>query len=121
MAATLNPASLQTTFGYAMVNGQRVPVSIDLPWYLYLTKYLFDRVGGYEAPSITDLAVTEYADAGVEETKFELYRLADEFRQSPIAALQVQVETLIAEASEQRDQIAELTKTIQDLKQGTLV
>lgn len=56
MAATLNPASLQTTFGYAMVDGQRVPVSIDLPWYLYLTKYLFERVGGYAAPTNVELA-----------------------------------------------------------------
>ena len=36
------------------------------------------RLGGASAPNNNELSVTEYADAGIEELKFDAYRLRDE-------------------------------------------
>ena len=44
---------------------------------------LFDRVGGTTGESTTDLATSAFEDAGIEETKAALYRLADDLRVAP--------------------------------------
>ena len=44
---------------------------------------LFDRVGGTTGESTTDLAASAFEDAGTEETKAALYRLADDLAVMP--------------------------------------
>jgi hypothetical protein len=101
-------------------------VYIDQAWALYLTKGLFDRVGGYEAPSNTDISkalndALLQASPGVEELKADIYRLQGEAMLWPPAVSPTQesladglMQALIAE-------VAELRKEIDSLKAGTIL
>jgi hypothetical protein len=101
-------------------------VYIDQAWALYLTKGLFDRVGGYEAPSNTDIKqelhdLALQADPGIEELKADAYRLQGEVMLWPPIVPPAQetavdglVQALIAE-------VAELRKEIDSLKAGTIL
>jgi hypothetical protein len=99
-------------------------------WYPFLMG-LQDRSGGATGPSTTDLAASMFEDSGIEETKATLFRLADDVNQLPAYTPDaappelvppsvpfVVFEQILTELQAQRDQIAELTKTIQGLQQG---
>lgn len=58
---------------------------ITKEWFRFFLT-LFNRVGGSVAPSNTDLTESLPEDAGVEETKAWLYRLADELSVVPAPA-----------------------------------
>jgi hypothetical protein len=70
---------------------------------------LYLRVGGAEAPSNADIAVTEYADSGIEESKAELFRLRDEMA------------TAVSMLSEMRARLDSAEREINGLKQGSLL
>jgi len=96
-------------------------VFIDGAWAQYLTMSLVERVGGYEAPSNTDLATALHDDAGIEELKADLYAARGEFQLippgapvAPEALADGLVQALIAE-------LAELRKEIDTLKAGTIL
>lgn len=50
-------------------------------------KTLFDRVGGTTGDATTDLSAAAFEDAGIEETKAGIYRLADDFAIVPPVVL----------------------------------
>jgi hypothetical protein len=96
-------------------------VYIDPAWALYLTKGLFDRVGGHDAPTNLDIAIALHDDAGIEEMRADLYRLQGEaMLWPPVAQATTEspadglVQALIAE-------VAELRKEIDSLKAGTIL
>jgi hypothetical protein len=94
---------------------------ITREWYLFL-QGIFDRVGGASGQSSTDLTQDMPDDAGLEEVKSTLFSTQDAFGQSPLPAeMQATLDALQAELSVQRDQIAELLKTVQDLQQGIII
>lgn len=68
--------------GLATIAGQRVMVEVH-PEYLRWFESLTGRVGGVTGPSTTELAMSQFEDAGIEELKATVYALADEVRSLP--------------------------------------
>lgn len=109
---------------------------ITREWYLFF-QGVFDRIGGATGQSSTDLTQDMPDDAGLEETKALLFTGLDGLSQgtpmaqtlgeainqdTPMAVLpQEALSTLIAELQAQRDLIAELTKMVQAIQQGTMI
>ena len=93
---------------------------------------LFNRVGGASAPTITELDAQQYADAGIEETKSQLFAMAAEvgsmppfmqqMRDEPLPPVYelVSVDALMAEIYELRETVASLQNQIHDLQKGLL-
>jgi hypothetical protein len=105
---------------------------ITRPWYLFL-QGLYIRVGGAlgeDGETTADLAPVQSSDSVA-------YALADSLGQAPsgvssdnaAAGLDVapaqydkpDINQILAELNALRDQVAELTKTVQDLQQGTML
>lgn len=141
---TLTQPRGQIAIGWAVVAGQRVPVICDPEWVRFFST-LVDRAGGTTGVSTTELVESAYEDAGLEEVKIGLYQLRDEFNQMPRAVECVADESQAPQAlfvgfddpltpavqfsmpddpmpqiQALSDQIAELVKEIQSLKQGLL-
>lgn len=68
--------------GVARIGGQTVYVDVH-PEYLRWFDSLVFRLGGTTGSTTTDLAVSSFEDAGIEENKLELFRLSDEAGQVP--------------------------------------
>lgn len=119
----------------------RVPLTdplsgfITREWYLFL-QGVFIRIGGATGASTSDLSASMFEDAGVEETKATLFRATQDSGQVPptLPALPVDDpllpaafpgiaadDPLLATVLALRDQVAELTKEIQGLRQGSLI
>ncbi len=105
MRALTSPQA-RIPLGWAMVNGQKVPVLIDMEWARYLS-VLNERAGGVTGPSTTDASISSFEDAGVEETKSAVYDLWT-------------VLGMAAEINELRARVDELTKFQNDQACGEL-
>jgi hypothetical protein len=90
-------------------------------WSLYFSQ-LFERVGGSDGQSTNELIVDLHDDAGIEEIKFDVYRLRDELNTTPApqgafftpeADPHARIEALEA-------LVMRLASEIDALKQGTL-
>lgn len=110
---------------------------ISREWYLFF-QGVFSRVGGAEGSSTTDLLASMFEDAGSSETNAVLFAAEQSLSQYPalhentvlldgvsqaLAQLPantplITVETLSAELSAMRDQVSELVKEIQSIRQG---
>ena len=81
---------------------------------------LWLRIGGANAPSNTDLAATEYADAGIEEIRAGMFRSTDSLAQS-ISERVGAIESERVELSNLSDlaaRVEELERELNALKQG---
>ena len=103
--STLTPPIASIPIGYINVQGRRLEVQTH-PEFVRYVESLFLRGGGVTGPSTTELAASQFEDAGIEELKSELYKLADVLLSGP------------NEISELRAQVAELQKTIDGMRQG---
>lgn len=90
------------------------------PWLLFFQQ-IYERVGGATGASSTDLNSSLFEDAGSGETNALLFAAEQALSQQPPDALVAVVESLLAEVSAQRDQIAELQKDLDAIRQGTLI
>ena len=103
------------------------------PWLLFFQQ-LYERVGGAIGESTTDLNASLFEDAGMSETNATLFAVEDAANQAPlpvpllpddpllpVAQLFAAFESLAAEVAANRDQIAELTKELDSLKQGAIL
>lgn len=115
---TLTPQPPRVPLG-TTDNGR--PVFITREWLNYLAVQLFDRVGGTDGPSNNELVVSDDDDAGLEELKASVYRLANDAGQTPPAELQQRVEFLETRLAELVSLVSEVSKEINDIKQGTLL
>ena len=94
---------------------------ITREWYKFFEQ-LFVRSGGSIAPTNDDLARDLPEDAGIEETKADLYRLRDEANSqpptggffTPVPAEDGRLQALEAE-------LARLVKEVEALKQGVIL
>lgn len=86
-------------------------------WYRWATDATA-RMGGVEGASTDDLNVSQFEDAGIEEAKAGLYRMADEFGQVPPAAPMAADRPPEPEIESLRAEVAELRKAIEALQQG---
>lgn len=62
----LFPPPQTRTIGFAIVNGQQVPVMVEQAWFRYFAQGLYDRSGGALGVSTSDLAASAFEDAGIE-------------------------------------------------------
>jgi hypothetical protein len=110
----------------------RVPVSdprtglMSREWYLFFHQ-LFQRVGGPTDPSADDAFVNPPSlDASAQAV---LFSMADALALTPATYPQGDTSTVpsalpdavLGELHSLRDQVAELTKQLQDIRQGTLI
>jgi len=88
------------------------------PWFLFFQS-LWQRQGGAIAPDTTDVEGSLFEDAGTSETNAQLYQLRQDLLQEPVVQQLIEQQaTLQTQLEEQRDMIAELLKTVNDLKQS---
>lgn len=92
---------------------------ISREWYLFF-QGVFDRIGGANGPSVFDLSASLFEDAGSSETNAQLFSVEQALNQLPQQAL-TPIDVLQAEMSELREQVAELKKELDAIKQGTLI
>lgn len=101
----------------------RVPLAdprtglISREWYLFF-QGVYNRIGGADGPSTTDVSGSLFEDAGSGETNAMLFTLEDEVKQSP-SYEQYVVEGLTTELNGLRELVAELIKEVEALKQAT--
>lgn len=90
------------------------------PWFLFFQQ-LFERVGGANGASTADNEASALEDGGNSETQQMVFRLQQEVAEAPIPLQQLvqAFEDMSAELSAQRDQISELWKELDSMKQGT--
>lgn len=87
---------------------------ITREWYRWATDAT-KRMGGVEGSSTDDLTLSQFEDAGIEETKQAVYRVADELGQMPVSLPQ-QIEDLTTTVDELQALVATLFQAIQDLQ-----
>lgn len=102
----------------------RIPITADgqlasIEFVRFLSQLIY-RSGGVSAPTIQELDSQQYADAGIEESKAQLYALNDALNALPLPAQSIQVEALSSEVSELRATVAALMHAIDDLKSGAI-
>lgn len=115
----------------------RVPLAdprtglISREWYLFF-QGVYDRIGGADGPSTTDVSGSLFEDAGSGETNAMLFTLEDALEQvPPDAPLPADdqdqapryelymLEALTTELNGLRELVSELTKEVEALKQAT--
>jgi len=79
---------------------------------------LLVRVGGATGASTTDLAISDDDDSGLEEFKAELFKTLDGLNSAPVAVLET-IEHLQSELAGLREQVAVLSREIEDINQGS--
>lgn len=100
----------------------RVPLTdartgfISREWYLFF-QGVFNRIGGSEGPSTTDLSSSLFEDAGSGETNALLFEAQQALSQTPQYEQYVN-DTLMAELSGLRELVAEQAKELDALKQA---
>lgn len=91
------------------------------PWFLFF-QAVWQRQGGAVAPDVPDIEGSLFEDAGTSEVWAALGTLEQGIGQAPVVQQLVEQQaTLQAQLDEQRDKIAELMKTIDDMRQTTFM
>lgn len=86
-----------------------IPVAAGQPMQSEWYRWAFDitaRVGGVSGQSTTDLAESQFEDAGIEEIRLGVFKLADEFGQQQMLA-------------QMREELAALRQRVEALESGT--
>ena len=93
---------------------------VSADWYRFFHD-LTQRVGGVTGNGTEDLTLSQFEDAGIEETKAWLYKLSDDIAQNPLAAESIpqQMEAMTAEIEELRGLVLELRRDLEAAQQGT--
>ena len=96
--------------------------AISAEWYRWAHDITI-RAGGVDGSSNSELAMSQFEDAGIEETKALLYSLADDVRQGraeEVQTLMDKAQALESTVSDLVAAVAELSKAVEALSQGTL-
>jgi len=100
---------------YVQVQGQRVPVMLEIEWDRFLD-ILTERAGGVTGVSTTELVESAFEDAGINELQQQVFVNAQNFGQSPVSV--VHQDHYIDNTAELRARLDVLEREIQGLKQG---
>lgn len=95
-------------------------IRVSDAWYRWATDATA-RMGGVTGASSQDLTVSQFEDAGVEESKAALYRLTDDMAQAPVRQEAWQQDDPHPSIEALRSEVQELRKMIEALQQGATV
>lgn len=90
---------------------------ITREWYLFL-QGVFNRIGGANGASSSDIVSSLFEDAGNSEINAMLFELEQALGQTSPPLLTPTTDTLQAEISELRDTVSELRKELDAIRQG---
>lgn len=106
---------------------------ISREWYLFF-QGVFNRVGGADGSSTTDIVASLFEDAGSSETNAMLFGVEQDAGQMPLPYFpapdvdlppaytpNAQIDNVLAELSALQDRVAELVKELDSIKQGILI
>lgn len=113
--STLTKPQGRIALGYAVVQGERVLVTIDREWDKFLSD-LAERAGGVVGVSTTELVESAYEDAGIQEMQAAIFTSEYAQNQRPIVELMATQE--FDSTAELRARIDALETAIQGLTQG---
>ncbi len=88
-------------------------------WYRW-ARDITERVGGVVGTGTNELAASAFEDAGIEETKAALYRLADDIGAVPACQPAVIDQDPQPSIAQLLAEVAELRKEVEGLKSGTV-
>lgn len=90
------------------------------PWALFFQQ-VYDRIGGATAVSNTDLALSLFEDAGNGEVVAMALGLERDLNQySPVDTPTI-IDVLTTELTSLREQVAEMAKELDSIKQGSVI
>ena len=105
---------------------------VSREWYLFF-QGVFTRIGGADGASSSDIVASLFEDAGSSETNALAFEVNDASNQypnptvvlpeddaSPAMQVLTQLDNVTAELSALREQVSELAKELNSIKQGTL-
>jgi len=105
--------------GFVEIGGKRYPVQIANELKRALDK-VYERVGGANGASTTDLAQTDDDDSGLEEFRHEAFKALEGLAMAPLAEAQVRIEELETQLAGLREQVTRLAGQINDMQQGAI-
>ena len=100
---------------YVMVQGQRVPVLLEIEWDRFLD-LLTERAGGITGVSTTELVESSFEDAGINELQAQVFAGAQNFGQMPVSV--VHQDRYIDNTAELRARLDVLESRVKGLEQG---
>lgn len=90
------------------------------PWALFFQQ-VYDRIGGATSASNTDLALSLFEDAGNGEVVAMALGLERDLNQYPFVDTLATIDVLITELTGLREQVAEMAKELDSIKQGPVI
>jgi hypothetical protein len=100
---------------YVMVQGQRVPVLLEIEWDRFLD-LLTERAGGITGVSTTELVESSFEDAGINELQAQVFVNAQNFGQAPASV--VHQDRYIDNTAELLARLDVLESRVKGLEQG---
>ena len=93
--------------GYAMMDGARIPVEVDMEWMLMFTR-LFERSGGTSGSTSFNEYITQFFDAqGTDPALQDAVRAVDELRQE-LASSRAELQSLRGLIDDLATQVAQV-------------
>jgi len=94
---------------------------ISREWYLFF-QGVFGRIGGADGAGSSDILTSLFEDAGTSETNAKLFEVEQASGQNPSTHPDyVFADNVVTELASLRDQVSELTKELDSIKQGILI
>ena len=91
--------------------------TISREWYRWAYD-ITQRVGGVTGAGTDDLSLSQFEDAGIEEARHAIFRLADEVGQAPKNQTHQTQEDLETQINDLRETVAALAQIIRDIQEG---
>ena len=111
------PPPSRVSIGYVQGPNGPLEMLISPEWARYF-ETLTERAGGVTGAGTTDLAVSAFEDAGIEESKAEMIALARSLDQSTRQEPETRLDVLETQVTEALALIGELRRDITGLQQG---
>lgn len=118
---TVTQPKAQVPIGFVTVAGQRLDVMQSQEMVRFFAS-LVQRAGGTSGTGTEELTLSQFEDAGIEESKALLFALTDEMRARPEAPVHaVTQDDPSGELASLREEVAALRSRLDALEQGVLL
>lgn len=117
MSQTITPPKAQIAIGTVLIGGVSYPVTTSTEFVRFFEN-IFSRIGGVSGSSSEDLTLSQFEDAGIEETKAVVYAYRDELSQLPAYEAVSTTEEPSGALEALREELNALRNQVQALQQG---